>query len=72
MTVLMLARDGDKVAERVAAELRGRGTSEVQVNPSNFPTRLSMGAHLSNSTSWGGRLRSRDGLDVELAGISAV
>ncbi|SNS26103.1 ATP-grasp ribosomal peptide maturase, SAV_5884 family [Actinomadura meyerae] len=72
MTVLMLARDGDKVAERVAGELRGRGTSAVQVNPSSFPARLSMGARLDGSGSWAGRLRGRDGLDVELAGISAV
>ncbi|MEU8800470.1 hypothetical protein [Spirillospora sp. NPDC048819] len=57
MTVLMLARDGDKVAERVAAELRGRGTSVVQVNLSSFPSRLSMGARLNGSSSWTGRLR---------------
>lgn len=72
MTVLMLARDGDKVAERVASELRGRGTSVTQVNPSNFPTRLSMGARLNGSSSWTGRIGGCDGLDVELAGISAV
>jgi ATP-grasp ribosomal peptide maturase len=72
MTVLMLARDGDKVAERVAAELRERGTCVAQVNPSSFPTRLSVGAHLNGPFSWSGRIRGRDGLDVELAGISAV
>ena len=72
MTVLMLARDGDKVAERVAEELRRRGTGVAQVNPSSFPGRLSMGARLHGSGSWTGRLRDRDGLDVELAGISAV
>ncbi|WP_433227731.1 MvdC/MvdD family ATP grasp protein [Actinomadura formosensis] len=72
MTVLMLARHGDKVAERVGAELLRRGTSVVQVNPSSFPTRLSMGARLNGSLSWSGRISGRDGLDVELAGISAV
>lgn len=72
MAVLMLARDGDKVAERVAAELRGRGTGVALVNPPSFPTRLSMGARLNSSSSWTGRLRDRDGLDVELASISAV
>ncbi|XRQ05936.1 ATP-grasp ribosomal peptide maturase [Actinomadura welshii] len=72
MTVLMLAHDDDKVADRVARDLRGRGTGVVQVNPSDFPSRLSMEARLDGSSSWTGRIRDRDGLDVELAGINAV
>ncbi|QFG22797.1 MvdC/MvdD family ATP grasp protein [Actinomadura sp. WMMB 499] len=72
MTVLMLARDGDKVVERVSAELRERGTAVAQVNPSAFPTRLSMGARLNASASWSGRISDRAGLDVELADVSAV
>lgn len=72
MTVLVLAREGDQVAERVTAELGRRGTGVVQLNPSRFPTRLTMAAHLRDSGGWGGLITDEDGQGIDLAGIRAV
>ncbi|WP_067805294.1 ATP-grasp ribosomal peptide maturase [Actinomadura formosensis] len=72
MTVLMLAHDTDEVAGQVAAELRTRGTEVARLNPSAFPSRLTMGARLRDSGTWGGLISGEDGPEVELAGIRAV
>lgn len=69
---VVLAREGDKVADRVATELRGRGTGVVQLNPSRFPTRLTMAACLRDSGTWDGLITDEDGHEIELAGIRAV
>ncbi len=72
MSILVLAHDSDAVADHVGAELRSRGVTVARVNPSSFPTRMSMAAFLYGSGTWSGLLNGEDGQEIELEGIRAV
>jgi len=72
MSVLVLASDEDAVADRVAAELTGRGVLVVRMNPSVFPQRLSMAARISCGEPWSGSLTPEVGESIDLAAIRSV
>jgi hypothetical protein len=44
VTVLVLTDEGDTTADRVLAELAGRGEPAVRVAPSGFPVKIAMAA----------------------------
>ncbi|MQA98282.1 MAG: ATP-grasp ribosomal peptide maturase [Streptosporangiales bacterium] len=72
MSVLVLAHDSDRVADRVAAELAGRGVPVARLNPSSFPQQLSMQAQITRFGPWQGGLRSAGGEAIDLGRVHAV
>jgi ATP-grasp ribosomal peptide maturase len=72
-TVLIVTDETDVVADRVAAELAGSGIQVVPIDTSDFPTRLTLSAHLaSGSPRWKGTISGPDGKVVNLANVGAI
>lgn len=72
MTVLILAHERDPTADRVAAELTGRGVPVARVDPANFPTKTYLAAEISSNKQWVGSIRGAEGNTVELANVVSV
>ncbi|MGW5686486.1 ATP-grasp ribosomal peptide maturase [Nonomuraea sp. NPDC003754] len=72
-TVLIVTDETDVVAQRVAAELAGRGVCVVTVDTSDFPGALSMSATIdANSCGWAGTLNGSRATVLDLAEVGAV
>ncbi|MGP3910507.1 MvdC/MvdD family ATP grasp protein [Nonomuraea sp. 10N515B] len=72
-TVLIVTDDTDLVADRVAAELAGRGTPVVTLDTSHFPATISMATGIATgSHRWAGTIGGPGGKVVDLACVGAV
>lgn len=69
-TVLIITDDADTAAERVAAELTGRGVPVVTLDTADFPAHVSMAAHIeTGSRGWSGVVGTvRGELDLAACG----
>lgn len=73
MAVLILAHEHDTTAERVAAELAGRGVPVEWVDPADFPTTASFTAEIGPGRPWSGTFTHPErGAAVELADVVSV
>jgi ATP-grasp ribosomal peptide maturase len=71
-TVLIITDASDTAAERVAAELAGRGVPVVTLDTADFPAQISMTARIqSGSRGWAGIVHTPHG-ELDLAGVGAV
>jgi hypothetical protein len=61
MTVLVLTRQLDPVADLVVAELNTRGAPVVRLDPGHLPERGRFTARLGDRTGWAGMARSAPG-----------
>ncbi|GAA3122947.1 ATP-grasp ribosomal peptide maturase [Streptosporangium carneum] len=72
-TVLIVTDETDVVAQRVAAELAGRGTPVVTIDTADFPGTLSMAATIeAGATCWAGTLTGPRATSLNLAEVGAV
>lgn len=69
--VLVLTGRNDITADLVVHELNGRSVPVARLDPSDFPTDMSLAASL-HDLRWEGRIRTADGLDVDLATVRSV
>jgi hypothetical protein len=68
-TVLIITDDSDVVAERVAVELVERGIPVVTMDTADFPSQVSMSAHIeTGSKGWTGTVSTPRG-DLDLAHV---
>ncbi|MEU8361110.1 ATP-grasp ribosomal peptide maturase [Nonomuraea sp. NPDC048882] len=71
-TVLIITDDADTAAERVAAELAGRGVPVVTLDTADFPAHVSMTAHIETGRrGWSGVVGTVRG-ELDLAGVGAI
>lgn len=70
-TVLILTDESDRTADRVAAELTLRGVPVVRVDPSAFPSRVSMAATITAGRQWSGALTTIDGDRIEFPEVGS-
>jgi ATP-grasp ribosomal peptide maturase len=71
-TVLIITDDSDTVAERVAVELIERGVPVVTLDTADFPSQVSMSAHIeTGSNGWTGIVNTQRG-ELDLAQVGAV
>ncbi|MDJ1131229.1 ATP-grasp ribosomal peptide maturase [Streptomyces iconiensis] len=71
MTVLVLTRQLDPVADLVVHELNSRGTSLVRVDPGSLPASSLFTARLDGATGWTGEWRGQH-RDLNLEEVTAV
>ena len=72
MTVLVLTRDFDPVADLAIGALNKRGVPVHRLDPGDFPQALTLAASIdSGSTSWRGTIRGQH-RDLSLADVHAV
>lgn len=70
MAVLILTDGADPAADRVAAELAGRGVPVTSIDPADFPRRLSMAAAIVPFEAWSGVIDGE--ADIDLGAVRAV
>lgn len=68
--ILVITDQSDVVAQRVSAELAGRGIPVSTIDIADFPSKLSLSATISTMDNWTGSLGGSQQLD--LAKVSAV
>jgi ATP-grasp ribosomal peptide maturase len=70
LTVLILADEADTTADRVAAELAGRGVAVHTFDPADFPVKLTLAAEIGPGSAWWGTIGGD--LAVDLAAVHAI